>query len=307
MNILDSLEPVLTQSTSVKLLDEKIKAFAHTFDESKVYHWLSICPFDLRQLTEVEKMNFLFTLDSISFSYWGTPRWTVDYSGKIYDGSKAMMICLVGAIAVGANFSPKCLANIQRSDLENILRGSVEIPLLDERVKILNEVGRNTQKKYGGDFRYIVDSAEGDVIRFIDIIGGTFQSFEDVSDYNRNKVFFRKRAQLLAADLNNFFGCFETVEVLTACADYKIPQVLRRYGILQYSDELQKKIILRKKILVGSMEEVEIRAHTIHAVELIKKELNCVTSNQINDYLWLEGQKKELIDEPYHRTRTIAY
>ena len=307
MNILESLEPVLAQSTAVKIQSEKRKEFAQTFNKRKSIHWLSVCPCDIQQFTEKEKICFLFTLDSISFSYWGDSRWTVDYSGKKYDGAQAMMTCLGSTIERGKNFSPNYLANIQRTDLETILRGSVEIPLLDERLKILNEVGMNTQKKYTGDFRSIVDSAKGDVVRFIDTLVDTFPSFEDVSNYKCRKVLFRKRAQLLASDLNHFFGCFENVDMLTACADYKIPQVLRRHGILQYGGELQRRIRTREQIPAGSVEEVEIRAHTIHAVELIKKELKDVNSNQINDYLWLEGQKKHSTDEPYHRTRTIAY
>ena len=55
-----------------------------------------------------------------------------------------------------------------------------------------------------------------------------------------------------------------------------------------------------------SEEEVEIRANTIWANELIKKELKKkipnINSIHVNDHLWLLGQCK-----PYHLTRTTAY
>ncbi len=134
-----------------------------------------------------------------------------------------------------------------------------------------------------------------------------FPSFRDEWKYGEQKIEFNKRAQLLAANLSYKVGHLSNVDQLTACADYKLPQVLRRHGILQYDEELQRKIRHLKEIPAGSGEEIEIRAHTIYAVELIKEEIKCLTSSQINDLLWLEGQIKMRTDEPYHRTRTIAY
>ncbi len=74
---------------------------------------------------------------------------------------------------------------------------------------------------------------------------------------------------------------------------------------------MQEKIDAKIEISAGSEEEVEIRANTIWAVELIKEEIRkhggSITSNQINDYLWIQTQQKNPDDKPYHRTRTTAY
>ena len=56
------------------------------------------------------------------------------------------------------------------------------------------------------------------------------------------KVYFYKRAQLLTSDILHVREKLENVEVdysnLAGCADYKIPQVMRCYGILEFNDEL---------------------------------------------------------------------
>lgn len=309
METLKDVESVIKQRPSHVGVDTgKVLDFVRSFDKNKLNHWLSISPFDLHQLNEIKKMGFLFVLNSISFSYWGTPKWTVEYHGKEYDGAQGMMACLGRAIEKGNPILDFCyLRDMPRIDLEKILDGNIKIPLLDERLRSLRELGKVIFNKYRRDPRHLIDEAETNASRLVDIILENFPSFEDYAVYRRRKIDFGKRAQLLVSDISFNFGGLDDIEKLTACADYKLPQVLRRYGILKYTNQLRRKIEERKEIPHGSEEEVEIRANTIHAVELIRREIKGLTSSQINDSLWLEGQIKLFGDEPYHLTRTTAY
>ena len=89
---------------------------------------------------------------------------------------------------------------------------------------------------------------------------------------------FYKRAQILVADV---WGCFEgqgygyfsDIEVITMFADYRVPQVLKYYNVIEYSDDL--KSFLRRNILLssGARYEVEIRAASIVACRVINKTL----------------------------------
>lgn len=98
---------------------------------------------------------------------------------------------------------------------------------------------------------------------------------------------------------------------MTGCADYKIPQVLRHLGILEYSNELADIIDSEQTIEHDSEMEVEIRANMLYAIELIKnglhqKDIN-MSSVQIDNALWLLSKNKEFKDKPHHLTRTIYY
>jgi hypothetical protein len=101
------------------------------------------------------------------------------------------------------------------------------------------------------------------------------------------------------------------MDKLTAFADYKLPQVLRHLGILRYSPELADKIEQRILIEAGSREEVEIRANTIWAVELMRQELEKMGKGlrafEIDWILWNLGQDEAFKEKPYHRTVTIFY
>ena len=110
------------------------------------------------------------------------------------------------------------------------------------------------------------------------LIVENFPSFEDSSIYKGRRVYFYKRAQLLISDIfqafdGHKFGKLRNITELTACADYKLPFVLRRLGIFSYSYYLTDKIDNQIQIDKDSEEEIEIRANTIWVVELIKQKL----------------------------------
>ncbi|TMC84749.1 MAG: hypothetical protein E6J10_09115, partial [Chloroflexi bacterium] len=93
-------------------------------------------------------------------------------------------------------------------------------------------------------------------------------------------------------------------------ADYKLPQVLRHFGVLEYHPTLAERIDNQQLLEAGSEEEVEIRAATIWACELLRREMirqdHPVTAAEIDLRLWLLGQNSSEM-RPYHRTRTIYY
>ena len=141
-------------------------------------------------------------------------------------------------------------------------------------------------------------------------------SFRDVAEYLGSRVFFYKRAQIFAADLHAAFdgkgwGSFKDIDKLTAFADYKLPQVLRHLGIFDYAEALAQKVDEKIHLDEGSPEEIEIRANTIWAVELIQRELEQMgkrlRSIEIDWILWNLGQGMEFRVKPYHRTLTIFY
>ena len=87
--------------------------------------------------------------------------------------------------------------------------------------------------------------------------------------------------------------------------------MLRRLGVLRYAPHLAARIDRLEPLAAGSREEVEIRAATVWAGELMRRELarRCaeVTALHIDYWLWREGQIQGPGIKPYHRTRSIYY
>src|SRR5579871_6598508 len=171
-------------------------------------------------------------------------------------------------------------------------------------------------ERYEGQFTRAVESAQQSAVSLALLLAREFSSFHDVAEWHGQPVPFLKRAQICVADLNAAFqgqhwGAFTDLDQLTAFADYKLPQLLRRYGVLVYSGELAAQVDQMQPIAPGSEQEIEIRAATIWGVEWLRRALaerGIVRPASAIDYrLWADSQTATPDMRPYHRTRTIYY
>lgn len=275
--------------------------------------------------TAEETANMIFVLDALNFCFWplpnsDRPRWQVTFQGETYDGYWALTAALRRALANDVPLAdPTYLANISEAETRNLLAGdpgSAEIPLLADRAANLNEAGQALRDRWDGTFLTAIEHANGSAARLVGEVIQALPSFDDVAEYRGKPARFYKRAQILISDIHGAFGGtdsgrFDDLDTLTAFADYKVPQVLRRFGILEYSDSLQESIRNYELIPAGDEREVEIRAATIWAVELLRQELANSGVNlaayEIDWRIWQIGQMLPVDQEPYHRTLTIFY
>jgi len=313
--VLESTKRVVDQSEHVSIDEERIEDIAKQLASGEKRHWLDTAPFDISSLNEMERLHFILLLDSISFSYWDDPKWNVEHAGKQIDGAYALIAALGNAINKGIPLTnPAYLAHLSENDLLKILEGENAIPLFYERLDILRRVGRIIETDFKGSLiNFILSGKSADEL--LRKILETFPFFQDGSEYKGEKVYFYKRAQLLIADIfqkvEKTRSAIGNIDDLTACADYKLPQMLRKWGALRYSRELSARIHSQKEIPSGDPMEIEIRANTIWAVEKIKNVMKqndaSIRAVDVNDSIWLASQNKTPNDEPYHRTRTTKY
>ena len=266
-----------------------------------------------------QNIAFGFVYNAINFSYWGDPKWTIDVDGKRFDGGFGMLHALQRGISEGYDLlSADYLSSISEEDLSQILRGNIEIPLFKERLTQLQSLGSYISGHYGGSFTAFVDDCNWDAVELVERLADTMTLvFDDKEFYRGELVKFYKRAQLVPSHMHELWQQgvvghdITRMDELTALADYKVPQVLRRFNILHYTPELADKIDGLIELEAGSEEEVEIRAMTIWAVELLARYLRDkglpASSIKVDHVLWLRGQVKLPNDKPYHLTRTINY
>lgn len=268
-------------------------------------------------------LNWMLLTDALNFCFWGDPgqpRWAVEYRGQISDGYWAETASLLRALDEGRPlWDAAYLAELSAEELRAIFRpipGASAIPLLAERLANACEVGRVLQARYAGRFDRAVEAAGGSAVALVRRIIADFPSFQDVAYLRGAEVRFYKRAQICVADIHGTFGGqgwgqFHDLEQLTAFADYKLPQILRREGAISYAPALAERIARLALLPPGSQEEVEIRAATIWAVELLRRALGVLgiqaRASEIDYRLWTLSQTKSPADLPYHRTRTIYY
>lgn len=264
-------------------------------------------------------VNWLLLLDALNFCFWAEkdqPRWTITYQNQTLNGYWAEAAALKRAVEEGIPlWDAEYLTTLSEEAMASIFRGSTMIPLFEQRVQHAREVGRVLLENYDGQFTNAIEQAERNAVKLVLLLERDFPSFRDVSSYRGHTVRFLKRAQITVADISGSFhgqgwGNFSEQDQLTIFADYKLPQVLRDYNVLEYQAQLADAIDNKELILPGSEEEVEIRACTIWACELLRQAMQRlgqrVTAADIDMQLWLLGQRSDEM-KPYHRTRTIYY
>ena len=179
-----------------------------------------------------------------------------------------------------------------------------------------NALGDDLLARFEGSFSALVRAAGHRASNLVEILARQ-PFFQDVSSYHGIDVPFYKRSQLLASDLclalnRQGLGRFDDLDELTIFADNLVPHVLRLEGILDYSPSLARGIEKEELIPAGSDEEIEIRACSVHAVELmidVAAEAGVAWSaRDVDQLLWHQGQRPEYKKKAKrHRTRTVFY
>ena len=311
--ILNSIQFVVNNSSHVTIKEENIKNVVNLLKESKKEPWLNSDYLDLEKYSQDQILICMILCESLNFCYWDSDiKWKIEYKGEWYSGSFGLYYAISKAIQNGYDLlNIEYLENITIEQLDEIFKGTTSIPLLKERYDII--------KQLAGELKNIKDissslDSDGD-IELLNKIIINFNNFKDISIYKGQKVYFFKRAILLVGDLILNVASIKAKVIndnnMPGCADYKIPQVLRHLGILEYSNELADLIDSKQTIEHDSEMEVEIRANMLYAIELIKNRLYQkginMSSVQIDNALWLLSKNREFKDKPHLLTKTIYY
>ena len=310
---------VAQHATHVSINDEAVHNLAHKLHDIPQKNWLSSAPYSLDNLKQCEKLHFILVFDAISFSYWSEPKWTIEYNGNSLDGSWGLQACIGRALEEGFPLlDMNYLSSITPRDFAYITRANTTIPLLEERVNNLRNIGTLLRTKYDSQFRYFIENCSN-ALDLVQKMSNEFSSFADIRHYRGKQISFCKRAQCVVGDIaqNDQHIKLQGFDQLTACSDYKLPQLLRHNQALNYSPSLTEIVDDKKEITAGSEYEVEIRGCTIECIRRLTKYMNetsvvppassPIHCREINDMIWLLSQEKIEGIKPYHRTRTTSY
>lgn len=323
LSVLESTEPIVRASRHVRIDHEAVAALAgralrSAGDAGAVPRFDPPAwdPRHYRGVDDAETAMYILVQDALNFCFWGDPPWEVSYHGATHRGYWALVAALRRALEVGCPLlDATYLSNLSPDDLEFILRGQGTLPLMKRRLESLQQVGQSLLEGYGGDFTRMIAEAGGGAVVLADRLAEVFPSFDDRVRYGDREIRFLKRAQICVADLHGALGgrglgAFHDLDRLTAFADYELPRALRELGVLDYSPELAHAVDRKRAIPAGSPEEVELRANTVWAVELLRQALAAegvrLDAYQLDWILWTWAQEREP-SRPPHRTLTIYY
>lgn len=315
MLVLESTKPVVEQARHVTINDAAIKQWAHTVP------WASLDPRSHELVaylsgTQGEIANLILLVDALNFCFWSPDPIQFTWRGKLYRRFEAMFVSLMLAAKFDRQWcNPHYWLRVPRQEIQQVLAGSGQLLLMDEREQIIREVATTLIERFDGEFLNAIDSVGRKAWPLAVLLMTNFDSFRDVSKYQGRPVFFMKRAQICALDISTAweaqgFPPLSGLPELTAFADYRVPQALRHLGIIDFSPHLAQTVEQEQELPQDSEEEVEIRAVTLHAVERMRGAAEIAGKPaqawQIDWYLWELGRSEKIVVN-HHRTRTVFY
>ncbi len=339
--LMDNFNPLEWDHVHVNL--DKIKELATELmlnNRLEKADWTDIVP---RGLEMKEQVEYLVGLISIDFCHWGSKLnqnesgirdfYAKDESGDNVRGSGAMIALARKAYNNGAKiFDAAFMEKATVNDLRPYFMGfdieesPMEIPWLEDRVRVLNEVGDILLKKWQGSFYNVLLQSEARAFNegkgFVELLVRDFPRFRDEYIYRDKKIGIYKLPQLAVIALQSAlssssgFTHFKDCDALTLCADYQLPRSLRAFRVLEYSSELKTYVDGEKWIDSGSNLEIELRMATVFAGHQLKENINAllaeegrslITSQELDFALWSHGRKLDRKSSKHHLTRTIMY
>lgn len=321
--VLASVQPVVKAAELVRVNHEKISEVANWMAYEEFAKPDGSMLFDFGNDPDV-LMDFTLVVNTMNFAFTDFStgvKFETDYMGKRWCDSEAMLACLHRAINAGIPFfSGEYLAKVTRKDLESVFAGTIEMPMLDERVVLFNEVGRVLVEKYQGRYSNFVRScsprlyANGDGL--LERLTTEFPRFRDVSSFQGSDVHIYKLAQLgiwgmhLALSPRGAWK-LEDADKLTAFADYIVPVGLRVMGIFEYAPALEKQINDLVEVKRDSDAEIELRASSIYVIAKLTEEINKrrpgmdpLLQPQVDFRFW---KTYHATHWPHHLTKTVMY
>ena len=256
--------------------------------------------------------QYVLVLDALNFCFWPLDGYEYHH---LAGGLKQALL------RDSTAFAAEKLAVLTSAQLTTWLQADASqvIPLVDERARLLREVGAVLLAHFDGQAANLVRAAHQSAVRLVQLVTAWFPGFRDHSVYQGAQAVFYKRAQIFVGDVWGAFehtglGLFTDMDQLTCFADYRIPQLLRPLGILTLSAALAQAVDDRQEIPAGSEQELELRAATVIAVERMCSALRERGRTDVTPVLldWLLWQRGERLNEmqaipPHHRVLTIYY
>lgn len=315
MLVLETTKAVVDQAKHVRLDDAAIEHWSRETSSDDLrptgYEMMANLPGDQEQLA-----NLVLLIDALNFCFWSPNPIRMQWRGKTYERFDAMVVSLMLAAKYDPKwFDPRFWLVVPAEEIGQVLSGSGELLMLEERERILRETGRVLIDRFDGRFANAVASVNEKAWPLAVLLMTNFDSFRDVSQYGNQPIYFMKRAQICVLDLSvawqqHGYPALSGLDGLTAFADYRIPQALRHLGILHLSPELAATVEGEDELETGSAEEVEIRAASVQAVDRMVKAVASTGKDnsawQIDWYLWRLSHKDE-VRVNHHRTRTVYY
>jgi hypothetical protein len=307
-------QEVVRRTQYVRIDENRLRAFVPLLATQREYHWLDDCPVTLPATLD-ERLQFLGVADSLSFAYWMDPSWNPLYQGReLSRATWRMYGALVTAFEEGKpvlDFGWWARATVR--EVGDVLQQQSGV-LLDLRHRTIVDFAHSVNAFGLGKIGTYVSRCYYDANCLVGVLASELERngpFSDSSRYDGIELRFNKRAQLLTSDISRALEAFgedrlRNVRRLTACTDYREPQVLRHYGVMVFEPSFASAIDRGDIFDPDDPRVVAMRCANLVAVDELAKALH-VNAMDANDRVWCLGLNPERFGKPHIKVKTNRF
>ena len=299
-----SVDYIQQNATHVKVnptkLKEKILPLLDSIEQETFDESIHEAPKDVES-----RLRYILVVDALNFCFWPTDNFEYD------DLTKGLTKLEQEHPEI---FEPKNMMNVSLELLSQYLVNEEKnvIANIEERTRLMREVGEILHKRFNDKATSLLEESQNDATTLVSLVAKEFPGFRDSTIYKGRQVFFYKRAQIVVGDIHGMCNCIKGLEKITGFADYRIPQVLLGWDVLDIEESLKEKIMKKEEIQCGSEEEIEMRCTVLSAIRIIQEifmdvRKKLIEGHRIDWFLWSYGERNKENLPPHHRTRTIFY
>lgn len=335
---LQSAELICSKSKHVTIAEGGVESLSKTLiskmKENKHYiHFKGWKTHPLNpKVADQSSIDWIFLVDALNFSFWtavGEEKYMVSYGGEKHTGYWSLCAAVNRALDEEIPItSAQYCKDMTLEKAQHVFRSDSKtpMPLLEDRVKVMNEIGAILLDKFGGSFANCVSKCDSGAQQLVKLVVDNFPCFRDEGVFEAVQVSFYKRAQILVADIwacfeGEGYGKFDNIDTITMFADYRIPQALVYFNVMRYDEKLESLLKAEHTFTSGDLMEMEIRAASIWAVHLLVTKMNeLITSDPhlsgthinsilLDHFLWdyRRMHDAEVRHIPYHKIRCVYY
>ena len=125
---------VMENNPYVKINYDKLDEFIKEIKCDDLENWLLYNPYNLLDLGIEKIINFLLFFEAIDYSFWGSIKWSIETDDGIKDGSDVLLYAMLKYVRESGKVD---FGDLSLDEFKKILKGNVEIPLLEERYRTI--------------------------------------------------------------------------------------------------------------------------------------------------------------------------
>jgi len=191
--------------------------------------------------------------------------------------------------------------------------GSEKLPYMKIRFQYVKEIIELLRDSFNQNIENLISYNNYDAVKIVQYLSDNTKAFSDSIEFNEKKIYLVKKATFfikLLIQTKNYNDNLTNIDKLQILSDYRVPQLLRHFKILEYSKELSY-MVDNQQILTEEYEK-EIRMATIiFSKSLIDNKKTILNILELDEYLWKKAKRLERSHskslKPFHLMESTKY